>query len=50
MESLGVDILNGTVTLDDAVSDQVNLKYAQNQEFRNKRMKKNLLLKIRKSL
>ena len=57
MESLGVDILNGTVTLDDAVSDQVNLKYAinkfknsQNQEFRNKRIKKNLLLKIRKSL
>ena len=34
MESLGVGILNGIITLDDAVNDQVNLKYAINK-FKN---------------
>ena len=34
MESLGVGILNGIITLDDAVNNQVNLKHAINK-FKN---------------
>ena len=34
MRSLGVSILNGTITLDNVVDDQVNLKCAINK-FKN---------------
>ena len=55
--SLEVSTVNEIITLDHAANDQVNLKDViikfknpQNQKFMKKIMKKNLLLKMRRSL